>query len=248
MMEIRIYQINLERDKDRVAFESLDQLQHIQDSPQPDPAVYDKTYEESVECSNLEQVYVKFNQAHPAEYHGRSLSVSDIVEVVSAPETEPGFYFCDSIGFQKVSFEPVATKETPKENPKETIRVVLLEPNRMARVADIDSSLKGMQQVVGGLIEAFYPFEEQVCFVVNEEGKLNGLPLNRAVYDENKEMVDIIAGTAFLCDCSGSDFGSLSEEQQKRYQSQFYYPEMFFRNNQKIKAVPFNPIEKVNER
>jgi hypothetical protein len=178
-----------------------------------------------------------FNRNHPAEYCGRSLSVSDIVEVVSAQHTEPGFYFCDSVGFQKVSFELVQTTEKLKD----TIRVVVLEPNKVARVADIDSSLKGMQRFVSGTIEAYYPFEDQVCFVVNDEGKINGMPLNRGVYGEDKEMLDIIAGPAFICDCSGENFGSLSEEQLKRYQKQFRYPEQFFRVNDEIKAVSFNP-------
>lgn len=40
------------------------------------------------------------------------------------------------------------------------IKVVLLEPGKLARTAEIDASLAGMQKVVGGLIEPFYPFEE----------------------------------------------------------------------------------------
>lgn len=244
MMEIRIYQIDLDRDKDRVAFEGLDLLERYQGSPEPNAGIYGKIYEGSVECSNLESVYEMFNRNHSAEYRGRSLSVSDIVEVVSSPKVEPGFYFCDNIGFKKVPFEPVQTTEKPKN----TIKVVLLEPNKLARITDIDSSLKGMQKIVDGMIEAFYPFEEQVCFVVNDEGKISGMPLNRAVYGDEKEILDIIAGPAFICDCSGNNFGSLSEEQLKKYQEQFRYPEQFFQLNGEIKAVPFNPQNKDHER
>ena len=93
---------------------------------------------------------------------------------------------------------------------EDKIRVVLLEPNRMAKAAEIASSLEAMQQVVQGDIQAIYPFEEEVCIVCNEEGKIDGLPLNRALYDENHEIYDIIAGPAFVCDCSGENFGSLS--------------------------------------
>lgn len=50
------------------------------------------------------------------------------------------------------------------ENEKK-IKVVLLEPGKLARAAEIDASLAGMQKVVGGLIEPFYPFEEQVCMI-----------------------------------------------------------------------------------
>lgn len=133
-------------------------------------------------------------------------------------------------------------------NESEKIKVLLLEPDKLARVAEIDASLEEMQKVVGGSIEAAYFFEEPVCVVCNEEGKINGLPLNRAVYSEDKEMLDIIAGTAFICDCSGENFGSLSEEQQQRYAKQFKYPERFFRINDEIKAAPFKPVSRDQER
>ena len=124
---------------------------------------------------------------------------------------------------------------------EDKIRVVLLEPNRMAKAAEIGSSLEAMQRVVQGDIQAIYPFEEDVCIVCNEEGKLEGLPLNRALYDENHEIYDIIAGPAFICDCSGESFGSLSEEQIKKYSRQFMRPERFFVTDNGIKAVPFQP-------
>ena len=118
------------------------------------------------------------------------------------------------------------------------IRVVLLEPQKEARIADIGSSLQSMQSVVGGLIEAVYPFEEQVCIVCNEEGKLQGLPLNRALRDSDDHIYDIIAGTAFLCDCSEEDFGSLTDEQAAKYLSLFKSPEAFVSINGCIIAVP----------
>jgi hypothetical protein len=121
------------------------------------------------------------------------------------------------------------------------IKVILLEPNRVAKVTEIEHSLEAMQKVVQGDIQAVYPFEEDVCIVCNEEGKLEGLPLNRALYDDDHEIYDIIAGPAFICDCSGESFGSLSEEQIKKYSRQFMRPERFFVTDNGIKAVPFQP-------
>ena len=75
-------------------------------------------------------------------------------------------------------------------------------PERRHGSREVGTSLDAMQQTVGGSIEAYYPFEEQVCIVCNDEGKINGLPLNRAIRDEDtNEIVDIIAGTFFICDC-----------------------------------------------
>ena len=121
------------------------------------------------------------------------------------------------------------------------ISVILLESNKLPRVTDLDHSLEGSQQIVKVYIEAFYPFEEEVCIVCNEEGKLEGLPANRALYDSDHQMYDIICGPAFICDCSGESFGSLSEEQIKRYGKQFQQPERFFRTEDGIVAIPFTP-------
>ena len=98
---------------------------------------------------------------------------------------------------------------------------------------------------IGGDIEAYYPFEEQVCIVCNEEGKINGLPLNRAIRDEDTgDIADIIAGTFFICDCSGESFDSLSKEQQKRYLEKYRLPERFFRSRDGIESVPFKPKDR----
>ncbi len=209
-MNIRIYQINMDRDTERKAFEGIENLERLFGGSSIDSSIYDKVFEGEVDCESLEGIYQKFNLDHPEGYRGRSLSVSDIVEIITPPKIvgvietnlgshsytdladynsaqdnyremdvdfiahdyvgldkylfEPGFYFCDSIGFQKVDFNPELARENEAEK---TIKVVLLEPGKVARVAEIDSSLEGLQHTVGGMIEAFYPFEEEVCIVCN---------------------------------------------------------------------------------
>lgn len=116
------------------------------------------------------------------------------------------------------------------ENEKK-IKVVMLEPGKLARTAEIDASLAGMQKVVGGLIEPFYPFEEQVCIVCNEESKINGMRPNRSVKNDDGTMVDFIFGPAFICDCRGENLDSLSDEQIDRYGKMFRYPEHLARVN-----------------
>jgi len=152
-----------------------------------------------------------------------------------------GEHILDADCFQGVEFEGEEVRE-------EKIKVILLEPNKLARVEEIDATLEGMQKIVGGDIEPGYYFEEPVCCIVNGEGKMIGLDLNRGVYDENKNLIDIIAGTAFVCDCSGENFGSLNDEQIKNYSKLFKYPERFFKINDQIKGVPFNPQNKDYER
>lgn len=124
-----------------------------------------------------------------------------------------------------------------------TMKVVLLESGKEACVVEIGSSLAGMQKVVGGLIEAIYPFEEQVCIVCNGEGKIHGLPLNRGLYTDDGKLFDIIAGTAFICDCSGENFGSLSEEQLERYRKLFRHPQWFVNVDGSIVGIPYDPMK-----
>ena len=102
------------------------------------------------------------------------------------------------------------------ENEK-MIKVVMLEPGKLARAAEIDASLAGMQKTVGGLIEPFYPFEEQVYIVCNEESKINGMRPNRSVKNDDGVMVDFIFGPAFICDCRGENLDSLSDEQIEKF-------------------------------
>ena len=234
-MEIRIYQINSDRDTDGYKFMGMDWVKKQWGEQGVDSEIYDKVYEGTIDGSSLEDVFCTFNFSRPVGFKGHSLSVSDVVEVIQSSETEPGFYFCDSIGFQKVEFD---TSRVPDK--EETIRVVLLEPGKLARVADIDSSLEGLQKTVNGLIEAAYPFEEEVCIICNEEGKLNGMPLNRAIRCEG-QITDIIAGPCFVCSCDKASFGSLTEAQQQKYLKMFKYPEHFLKINNQTAAFPYNP-------
>ena len=64
--------------------------------------------------------------------------------------------------------------------------------------------------------------------ICNEEGKLEGLEPNRALTDpENGQVYDIIFGSFFICGLGEDDFISLSPELMKKYEQEFYYPELF---------------------
>ena len=113
------------------------------------------------------------------------------------------------------------------------MKILVVEPNKRPAVKEIDGSLSSMQEIVGGFIEALYPWEEPVALIANDEGKLLGLPLNRALVDEDGQIWDMVAGTFFLCGLpAGSDsFGSLTGEQLQKYQTLFACPEMIFQLN-----------------
>ena len=103
------------------------------------------------------------------------------------------------------------------------MKVVICEPGQYARIAEIEPTLKAEQEIVGGLIDCVYPWpNDRAALVCNDEGKLNGMPLNRALED-----YDVIAGTFFICGISGENFCSLTEEQTARYLQKFHDPEVF---------------------
>ena len=80
------------------------------------------------------------------------------------------------------------------------MKVLLVEPNADPRIIEIDGSLASMQELVGGLIEAIYPFNAPVALICNDEGKLAGLPQNRPLkHPETGEVYDAVYGTFFLC-------------------------------------------------
>lgn len=183
MTEFSIYQINTDRDNNRVCFLGLDTLERFQHSKEVDPVLYDRVYDGKLDCNSLETIYEKFNINHPADYKGRSLSVSDVVEIRESDTLNPGFYFVDSIGFKSISFDKSPCKEPVKASDGK-ISVLLVEPNKYPKMIEIDDTLEVMQTVVGGDIEEYMPFEDEVAIVCHEEGKLIGLPPNRAVYAE----------------------------------------------------------------
>ena len=114
------------------------------------------------------------------------------------------------------------------------IKVLLVEPEKYPKEIVIDDSLEAMQEVVGGDIEEYMPFDDDVAIICNEEGKMRGLPLNRAVYvqdNDKKEMVDIICGKFFICYAppESESFQSLPDDMMKKYKEQFKYPNAFLR-------------------
>ena len=183
MTEFSIYQINVDRDTANVCFIGMESLEKIKGTKDVNAAAYDRVYDGKMDCISLENIYQKFNVDHPADYKGRSLSVSDVVEIRESDTLNPGFYFVDSIGFKSISFDKSLCKE-PVEAGSGKISVLIVEPNKYPKMIEIDDTLEAMQAIVGGDIEEYMPFEDEVAIVCHEEGKLIGLPPNRAIYAE----------------------------------------------------------------
>ena len=100
------------------------------------------------------------------------------------------------------------------EQNENTLSVLKIAPGQYPQQVEIDNNLKALQEAVGGTIAAVYPFADPVAIICNDDGKLMGLPLNRALRDENGEMYDAIAGDFLVvglgefrfCSFSGNQF------------------------------------------
>lgn len=91
------------------------------------------------------------------------------------------------------------------------MRVLVFECGKPPRVAEVEE-LHEMQQIVGGAIQAIYPWEDQVALVCNDEGVLLGMPRNVEV-----PLYGWVHGTFFICGLGEEEFISLTEEQVEKY-------------------------------
>ena len=83
--------------------------------------------------------------------------------------------------------------------------VVIVKPGYAPYEAEING-LDEMQEVVGGMIQAIYPFEDRAAVVCNDEGILLGMPYNRSVPGGYGG----VFGPFFVCGLGEEDFCSLT--------------------------------------
>ena len=73
--------------------------------------IYEDVFSGEVDAGNIEDIFRIFNIDFPENYKGRSLSVSDVVEIIHAPDKST-FFYCDTIGFKEIQFEKDKTMIT----------------------------------------------------------------------------------------------------------------------------------------
>ena len=122
------------------------------------------------------------------------------------------------------------------------IKILKIEPGKKPEIKEIEDGLKSLQDEVQGDIEAVYPFDDNVGIICNEEGIINGMAMNRALYDDDGEMYDIIAGPFLVVGLTEDSFSSLSDEMLSKYSEQFDKPEKFVRMDGKIHAISYEPV------
>jgi len=120
---------------------------------------------------------------------------------------------------------------------EQTITILRIAPGKAPETISIPNTLEALQSEVGGMIEAIYPFPEEVCLLCHGEAKLIGLPLNRALSDEDGSIYDIIAGTFLVVGLSKDNFASLPSELLAKFTKRFARPEAFVRMDGHIAVI-----------
>ena len=97
------------------------------------------------------------------------------------------------------------------------MNVLVVEPGFLPYEKEI-KGLPDMKKIVGGSIEAIYPFKENVAVVCNANGKNEKLEFNRSILERGYGGV---FGTFFVCGLGEENFTSLTPEQMRTYTERF---------------------------
>lgn len=153
-------------------------------------------------------------------------------------ESEDGKYLIMANGSRAFA---IPSGNAHEHTTPEKLTVLVVEPMKEPYVKQIDPGLHALQAEVGGDIAASYPFNDPVGLVLNDEGKLIGLELNRSLRDEHGEIYDIVAGTFLVMGLGEENFTSLPPEMIQKYTEQFKKPELFANINGQLVSIPVEP-------
>ena len=124
------------------------------------------------------------------------------------------------------------------------MRVLVIEPEKKPYLKEIDEGLDSLQREVDGYIQSIYPWNEPCAIICDDEAKLKGKPLNRALRDENNRIYDIIAGTFLIVGLGEENFISLCDDLMERFKEEFAIPEMFLYIEDRLVIIPIEAVEK----
>ena len=120
------------------------------------------------------------------------------------------------------------------------MKVLIVEPGKRPIKADIDHTLHNLQQVIGGCIQAIYPWDDPVALVCDEEGLLKQLDFNRYIAPEV-----VIFGTFFICGLGVEDFADLPDDLMDKYKAMFHLPEIMIATPMGYTIMPVDVVAEI---
>ena len=114
-----------------------------------------------------------------------------------------------------------------------TITVLMVEPRRHPYLKTVEHTLENLQAMVGGYIEATYPWEDPVALVCDEDG------LSKPEQEWNRYIDDyhFIRGPFFICGLGEEDFCDISGDLALKYAEMFWMPEWFERHDGQLMVI-----------
>ena len=180
------------------------------------PEGYNLVYGGKVEFKSIDDIVSICNSefSQPPGFCGETVTSGNIIEICDESPLK-GIYLLNENGYDAINFDP---EMTDKSN---TMTVLILEPLKKPYTAEIKNDYKGLQSVVGGLIEPVYfePANDAVIFC-NEEFLLNGSFPNRIVGGICIHGTFCITGNG-INDYGEQDSCSLTNEQINKYTERF---------------------------
>ena len=112
------------------------------------------------------------------------------------------------------------------------MKILIVEPGKRPSTADVPHTLSTLQEIVGGYIQAIYPWDDPVAVVSDEEALLKESEFNRLIAPEVA-----IFGTFFVCGLGEEDFTDLPNEMIQKYSQLLHDPEILIRTAKGLMSV-----------
>ena len=121
-------------------------------------------------------------------------------------------------------------------------KVLVIEPGKYPEEREMELDCKSIQNVVGGYFESISaePYgEDDAIIYINEEGKINGMPFNRVLMDDDN-IIDLLVGPMMICRFKDGDenCSSLTQEQILHYKNLYQFPEVIDMEERISKRLP----------
>jgi len=120
----------------------------------------------------------------------------------------------------------------------EKMTVIAIEPGKKPYVQEIQGGLESLQREVGGDIQAISPYTDAISIICAEEGKLMGMPFNRALRDGDGHIYDVLVGKFLIVGSGEENFISIPDELIPKYTREFQTPEQLVRIGEKNYILP----------
>lgn len=112
------------------------------------------------------------------------------------------------------------------------MKILIVEPGKHPRPADIPHNLENMQKTVGGHIQAIYPWDDPVTLVCDEEGLLKESEFNRYIAPNAA-----VFGTFFICGLGEEDFTDLPDDLMDKYSAMLCEPQILIKTPKGFAAM-----------